>query len=63
MLSNSTVWFGETSPRATQHKAIDDYGDQPRVVPRVTIDGPVSVGIDGRPCKSRNSDALVSAAA
>jgi hypothetical protein len=33
---------------ATQHKAIDDYGDQPRIVRRVTIDGPVSVGIDGR---------------
>jgi len=33
--------------RATQHKAIDDYGDQPRIVRRVTIDGPVSVGIDG----------------
>jgi alpha-ketoglutarate-dependent taurine dioxygenase len=30
--------------RATQHKAIDDYGDQPRIVRRVTIDGPVSVG-------------------
>jgi alkyl sulfatase len=34
--------------RATQHKAIDDYGDQPRTVRRVTIDGPVSVGLDGR---------------
>jgi len=32
--------------RATQHKAIDDYGDQPRIVRRVTIDGPVSVGIE-----------------
>jgi alpha-ketoglutarate-dependent taurine dioxygenase len=34
--------------RATQHKAIDDYGNQRRIVRRVTIDGPVSVGIDGR---------------
>ena len=34
--------------RPTQHKAIDDYGDQPRIVRRVTIDGPVSVGIDGK---------------
>jgi alpha-ketoglutarate-dependent sulfate ester dioxygenase len=34
--------------RATQHKAIDDYGTQPRIVRRVTIDGPVSVGTDGR---------------
>jgi alpha-ketoglutarate-dependent sulfate ester dioxygenase len=49
--------------RATQHKAIDDYGDQPRIVRRVTIDGPVSVGIDGRHGKTRNGDALVTAAA
>ena len=49
--------------RATQHKAIDDYGDQPRIVRRVTIDGPVSVGIDGRHGKKRNSDAQVAAAA
>jgi len=49
--------------RATQHKAIDDYGDQPRVVRRVTIDGPVSVGIDGRHGKRRNCDAEVPVAA
>jgi alpha-ketoglutarate-dependent taurine dioxygenase len=49
--------------RATQHKAIDDYGDQPRIVRRVTIDGPVSVGIDGRLGKRHNSDAEVAAAA
>jgi alpha-ketoglutarate-dependent taurine dioxygenase len=49
--------------RATQHKAIDDYGNQPRIVRRVTIDGPVSVAIDGRHGKKRNSDAQVAAAA
>jgi taurine dioxygenase len=49
--------------RATQHRAIDDYGDQPRIVRRVTIDGPVSVGIDGRHGKTRNGDAEVAAAA
>jgi hypothetical protein len=27
---------------------VDDYGDEPRVVRRVVIAGPVSVGIDGR---------------
>jgi hypothetical protein len=43
--------------RATQHKAIDDYGDQPRTVRRVTIDGPASVGLDGRHGKRRNSRA------
>jgi alpha-ketoglutarate-dependent sulfate ester dioxygenase len=41
--------------RATQHKAIDDYGNEPRIVRRVTVDGPVSVGIDGRHGKRRNS--------
>ena len=34
--------------RATQHYAIDDYGDQPRVMRRVTIDGDVPVSVDGR---------------
>ena len=48
---------------ATQHKAIDDYGDQQRIVRRVTTDGPVSVGIDGRQGKIRNSVAQVTAAA
>ena len=49
--------------RATQHKAIDDYGEERRIVRRVTIDGPMSVGIDGRHGKRRNSDAQVAAAA
>ena len=34
--------------RATQHIAINDYGDEPRVVRRVTIDGVVPVSVDGR---------------
>jgi len=34
--------------RATQHYAINDYGDQRRVVRRVTVDGDVPVGVDGR---------------
>jgi taurine dioxygenase len=49
--------------RATQHKAIDDYGEQRRIVRRVTIDGPVSVGIDRRHGKRRDSTAQVGAAA
>ena len=49
--------------RATQHKAIDDYGDQPRIVRRVTVDGPVSVGIDGGHGKRRNGDPQAAAAA
>jgi len=49
--------------RATQHKAIDDYGDQPRIVRRVTIDGPVSVGIDGQHGTRRRTATQVTAAA
>jgi hypothetical protein len=44
-------------------QAIHDYGEQPRIVRRVTIDGPVSVGIDGRHGKRSNCGAQVSAAA
>jgi alpha-ketoglutarate-dependent taurine dioxygenase len=39
--------------RATQHYAIDDYGDQPRIVRRVTIAGDVPVGVDGRRSRTR----------
>ena len=34
--------------RATQHYAINDYGDQHRLVRRVTVDGTAPVSIDGR---------------
>lgn len=34
--------------RATQHYAVNDYGDQHRVVRRATIGGEVPVSIDGR---------------
>ena len=34
--------------RATQHYAINDYGDQHRVVRRVTVAGDVPVGVDGK---------------
>lgn len=34
--------------RATQHYAINDYGEQHRLVRRVTVDGDVPVGVDGR---------------
>jgi alpha-ketoglutarate-dependent sulfate ester dioxygenase len=38
------VWDNQ----ATQHYAINDYGDQRRLVRRVTVDGEVPVSIDGR---------------
>jgi len=34
--------------RATQHYAVDDYGDQHRVMRRVTLAGDIPVGLDGR---------------
>jgi alpha-ketoglutarate-dependent taurine dioxygenase len=44
------VWDNQ----ATQHYAINDYGDQPRLVRRVTVNGEVPVGIDGRRSVLRN---------
>jgi taurine dioxygenase len=35
--------------RATQHYAVNDYGNIHRLVKRVTIAGPIPVGTDGRP--------------
>ena len=34
--------------RATQHYAIDDYGDLPRQMHRITVAGDVPLGVDGR---------------
>ncbi|MDH2434620.1 TauD/TfdA family dioxygenase [Pokkaliibacter sp. MBI-7] len=35
--------------RATQHYAVNDYGDQHRVVRRVTVAGAAAVGVNGEP--------------
>ena len=37
--------------RATQHRAIADFGKQRRHLKRVTLAGPTAVGIDGRPSR------------
>jgi taurine dioxygenase len=45
--------------RATQHYAVSDYDDQPRLLHRITVAGDVPVGIDGRrsvPVKGDASD-------
>lgn len=39
--------------RATQHYAVNDYGDQHRVVRRATLDGDVALSFDGRRCVTR----------
>src|SRR6476469_1711199 len=42
--------------RATQHYAIDEYGDQPRRVQRVTIAGDLPVSIDGKRSEAIKGD-------
>jgi len=39
--------------RATQHRAIDDYGDRPRIMRRSTVRGEVPVSVDGRTSATR----------
>jgi taurine dioxygenase len=34
--------------RATQHSAVDDYGDQPRILRRVTVAGDVPLSVEGK---------------
>jgi taurine dioxygenase len=43
--------------RATQHYAVADYGDEPRLLHRVTVAGPVPVGINGDTAVIRKGDA------
>jgi alpha-ketoglutarate-dependent sulfate ester dioxygenase len=40
--------------RATQRYAINDYGDQPRIVRRVTVTGDTPIGVDGRRSTTRS---------
>jgi taurine dioxygenase len=43
--------------RATQHRAIHDYGRAHRRSERVTVAGPLPVGVDGRPSVALQGDA------
>ncbi len=49
--------------RATQHYAVNDYGDQKRVVHRATVDGDVPRSIDGKQSILRRKVASPSRAA
>jgi alpha-ketoglutarate-dependent taurine dioxygenase len=43
--------------RSTQHYAVDDYDDQPRLLHRITVAGDVPVGPDGRASETLKGDA------
>jgi alpha-ketoglutarate-dependent taurine dioxygenase len=43
--------------RSTQHYAVDDYDDLPRLLHRITLAGDVPVGLDGRRSQVRKGDA------
>jgi taurine dioxygenase len=43
--------------RATQHIAINDYGDEPRIVRRVTVAGVPPVAVDGRQSRALSQQA------
>ena len=59
-LENTVRWRWQTGDvvvwdnTATQHYAVNDYGDQHRVVRRVTIAGDVPVSVDGRRSRARS---------
>jgi alpha-ketoglutarate-dependent sulfate ester dioxygenase len=52
-LGDIAIWDN----RATQHYAVDDYGDFPRVLHRVTVAGDVPVSVDGVASTARSGDA------
>lgn len=56
-LENTVRWRWATGDiaiwdnRATQHYAINDYGDNLRIMQRVTVVGEIPVGVDGSPSR------------
>ena len=62
-LENTVRWRWSTGDvaiwdnRATQHYAVDDFGEQPRQVRRVTVAGQTPVSVSGEQSASRAGDA------
>lgn len=56
-LGDVAIWDN----RATQHRAVDDYDDQRRVMHRVTLAGDVPVDIHGQPSRPLADAALLQA--
>lgn len=46
--------------RATQHYAVNDYGQQKRVVRRVTLKGEVPISVDGQKSKMKKKEKAIS---
>jgi len=46
--------------RATQHSAVDDYGDKPRILRRVTVTGDQPISVDGQRSILRRKDVSAS---
>lgn len=58
-LGDVAIWDN----RATIHRAVDDFGDRPRVVRRSTVVGEPAVGVDGRKATTRVIGGKVAAVA
>ncbi|MBD1550764.1 TauD/TfdA dioxygenase family protein [Pseudomonas typographi] len=62
-LNNTVRWRWQAGDvaiwdnRATQHIAINDYGDAERIVRRTTLDGDILLGVDGQPSRAIKPDA------
>lgn len=58
-LGDVAIWDN----RATIHRAVDDFGDQPRIVRRSTVAGEPAVSVDGRRATTRIIGGKATAAA
>jgi len=47
--------------RATQHRAVPDYGDAVRILRRAAVEGAVPVAMDGRQSRARTAPGAAAA--